>query len=177
MTKNGKLTSDNTFCPAASDTRKVLLKAGFSASDADLFTERLTELLNDYTAAFGEGTKFQYTVWKNAVKVELRITIPGEKFDPFSEGDGAKKRTYENIFSANPDTGSSVMTYRYKMRCNLISIAISRPEKPKKLINDVVIIKLLAIFPVTCHIFRRTTNQSKHREHQPFLNNNQSKNR
>ena len=139
MTKNGKLTSDNTFCPAASDTRKVLLKAGFSASDADLFTERLTELLNDYTAAFGEGTKFQYTVWKNAVKVELRITIPGEKFDPFSEGDGAKKRTYENIFSANPDTGSSVMTYRYKMRCNLISIAISRPEKPKKLIKDPVI--------------------------------------
>lgn len=64
MPKNSSLTSDSASCAIVSDTRKVLLKAGFPASDADLFIERLTELLNDYTAAFGEGTKLQYSVWK-----------------------------------------------------------------------------------------------------------------
>ena len=59
--------NDNASGLIAADARKMLLKAGFSESDIDLFTETLTGLLDDYAAAFGEKSKVQYTIWKTLI--------------------------------------------------------------------------------------------------------------
>lgn len=133
------LMSDNTSNAMVEDSRKILLKSGFSASEAEMFIQKLVSVLDDYADCLGEGVKVKYLIWKGIVNMEFRVLIPGEAFDPFMEGDGAQERSFEKMFSLNLSAGNSRLTYRYTKKCNCISLSIPLSEKSKKIIKDPVV--------------------------------------
>ena len=56
------LMSDNTSNAMVEDSRKILLKSGFSASEAEMFIQKLVSVLDDYADCHGEGVKVKYLI-------------------------------------------------------------------------------------------------------------------
>ena len=137
--KECTLTGDNSSGSFAENSREVLLKAGFPESETAFFVEKMAGILDDYTACAGEGTKVKYRSWKSPVSMGFRILIPGEPFDPFTQGKGAQNRAIDEMFSVNLNSGIPRISYQYINQCNFISINIPLENKPKKLIRDPVV--------------------------------------
>ena len=137
--KDSALLCDNTSNVIVEDTRNALLKAGFSDSDTDLFAGNMIEVLDDYAAFGGDGAEMKYRIWKGLMRMNIQILIPGEAFDPFTDGNGAEKRSFEKMFSLNLNAEDIEISYKYGMKCNIISISIPLEKKPKKVIKDPVV--------------------------------------
>ena len=137
--KESALLCDNTSNSIVEDSRNALLEAGVSNSAADLFVRQMVEVLDDYAAFCGEGAGIKYQIRKGLLRMELRILIPGEALNPFTEGSGARKRSYDKMFSLIPNAENAELSYRYGMKCNIISISIPLKEKPKKVIKDPIV--------------------------------------
>ena len=137
--KESALMRDNRKSPIAEDSRETLRKEGFSESETELFVGKIVDVLDDYAAAFGDGTEVEYRFRKRLVKLDVLIVIPGEAFDPFTDGSGADRRTIDRIFNLNRDAGDSGISYRYIRDRNIISVSIPLEEKPKKVIRDPIV--------------------------------------
>ena len=142
MTKAKRVSTlqrDNAASAVAQDSREALRKAGFPESETERFVAQIVGILDDYAAAFGEGTEVEYAFRRRLVKLDVLIAIPGEAFDPFTDGSGAKQRAVDRIFDLNRDAGSSGIIYRYSLKRNIICVSIPLGERPKKLIKDPVV--------------------------------------
>ena len=137
--KEGILTLANAAETVAADSRAALLKAGFSESEADRFAAQATGILKDYAVELDVDTRVEYVILRRLGKMELRMLIPGEAFDPFTDGKDAKKRSFEKLYSLNPEYGNSEISYKYAMRCNIVSVSVPLTQKEKKLIKDPVL--------------------------------------
>ena len=141
--KKGKnesvLLHDNTENVLVQDSRAAMLKAGFAEAETDLFADMIVGILNDYAAALGEGITVEYRIRKRLVKLEVLMAIPGEAFDPFTEGSGADQRSVDKIFNLNRDGEGFGISYKYKVKRNLISVSIPLEQRPKKVIRDPVV--------------------------------------
>ena len=156
--KEYTLTGDNASGSLAENGRKVLLKAGFPESTTEYFVEKMVGVLDDYAACAGEGAKVKYWGWKSPVNMEFRILIPGEPFDPFTEGKDAQNRAIDKLFSANLNNGTPRISYKYTNKCNVIAISIPLQDKPKKLIKDPVVWGL--ILGLACGLLLRLLPQN-----------------
>ena len=134
--KDYTIMDDNASNPIVTDSKQVLMKAGFSESEISYFAESIVMLLDDYAASIGKGAKVRYRIWRSLVNVEIWIQIPGAPFDPFTEGFNAQKRSYDEIFSRNLGSGGPRLSYKYRLRTNSILISVPLAEKSKKLIKD-----------------------------------------
>ena len=121
------------------DCREALQKAGITEPEADLFAEQVAGILEDYAAGFDGDVKVQYLLWKSLLKLELRLVIPGESFDPFTDGSRASKRLFSKMFGLNAESEGVAVSYRYAVNRNIISISVPRERKRKKLFKDPVI--------------------------------------
>ena len=142
MTKAKRVSTlqrDNAASAVAQDSCEALRKAGFPESETERFVAQIVGILDDYAAAFGEGTEVEYAFRRRLVKLDVLIAIPGEAFDPFTDGSGAKQRAVDRIFNLNRDAGSSGIIYRYSLKRNIICVSIPLGERPKKLIKDPVV--------------------------------------
>ena len=90
--------------------------------------------------------------------MEFRILIPGEPFDPFTEGKDAQNRAIDKLFSANLNNGTPRISYKYTNKCNVIAISIPLQDKPKKLIKDPVVWGL--ILGLACGLLLRLLPQN-----------------
>ncbi|MBR4472222.1 MAG: cation:dicarboxylase symporter family transporter [Oscillospiraceae bacterium] len=133
------LLRDNAASAVAEDSRKALRKAGFSEPETDLFVDKIVGILDDYAAAFGEGKEIEYGIRRRLVKLDVLIAIPGEAFDPFTDGSGAQQRAVDRIFNLNLDAGSSGIFYRYRLKRNIICVSIPLEERPKKILKDPIV--------------------------------------
>ena len=111
--------ADNSSGTFAQDSRGALLKAGFPEGETDFFIGKFIDVLDDYTACTGEGAKVKYRIWKSLVNMEFRILIPGEPFDPFTDGKGAENRAIDEMFSVNLNNGTPRMSHKYTNKCNI----------------------------------------------------------
>ena len=137
--KESTLLCDNTSNVIMEDTRNALRKAGFSDSETDLFAEKLIGVLDDYATFCSDGAEMKYRIWKGLIRMNLQILIPGEAFDPFTDGSSAKNRSFEKMFNLNLNAEDVEISCKYGMKCNVISISIPLEKKPKKLIKDPII--------------------------------------
>ena len=133
MTKAKRVSTlqrDNAASAVAQDSCEALRKAGFPESETERFVAQIVGILDDYAAAFGEGTEVEYAFRRRLVKLDVLIAIPGEAFDPFTDGSGAKQRAVDRIFDLNRDAGSSGIIYRYSLKRNIICVSIPLGERP-----------------------------------------------
>ena len=126
-----KLMSDNSENPIVIDSRNMLVKAGFSDDDIQYYHNRIIGVLDDYTDHFGAGKEFEYVVFKRLGHIEIRVSVPGEKYDPFENGEDSAQRKIENILHVNLRSQIPVVNYTYAAERNILlgSIPISRKKK------------------------------------------------
>lgn len=92
----GVLLSDNSSNKIIDEVISVLRKNDFDDAMISQFTDNAVKVLNDYAGLVGEGTEITYLISKRFAKVELKVMIPGEKYDPFKSGTEARTFTFRN---------------------------------------------------------------------------------
>ena len=83
--------SDNSKNPIIDDSRAFFAFKGFSEDDSEYYISRLIKLLDDYADHFGEGVEFEYVLFKRFSRLEIRIKIPGERYDPLENGEDSRR--------------------------------------------------------------------------------------
>ena len=121
------------------NSAQALKKAGFPDSSIERFNDDAVSLLNDYAELFGEGTAVTYSIRRRLVKIELRLWISGENYDPFTNGDGAVERTENRVLRLNLNTETTSVSHSYFAGRNMISVDIPLTEKRRKLVKDPMI--------------------------------------
>ena len=137
--KTGTLMQDNRESAIVLDSVQTLKRAGFSDESIERFTANAVSLLDDYAKHFGEGSAITYSIRRRLVKIELRLLIPGENYDPFTNGDGAEERTRNRVLRLNLNTETTSVSHSYFVGRNMISVDIPLAEKRQKLIKDPMI--------------------------------------
>lgn len=126
LLKKGTLLKDNITNPIVSEARGILDEAGFSADNIEYYTERLIDILDDYARRFGSDKEIEYVIRKRRLNLEVRLVIPGKKYDPFENGRGAKKRKIEKLLNLNIRTDKASISHFYIRKCNVIIICLKR---------------------------------------------------
>ena len=137
--QTGTLMKDNRENAIVLNSAQALKKAGFPDSSIERFNDDAVSLLNDYAELFGEGTAVTYSIRRRLVKIELRLWISGENYDPFTNGDGAVERTENRVLRLNLNTETTSVSHSYFAGRNMISVDIPLTEKRRKLVKDPMI--------------------------------------
>ena len=146
ITKNGSLMSDNTSNPIILDAIELHREAGYTEDEIAPFTANTLRLLNDYTDYFGAGKDVEYTLKKSFYKIDLRLVIPGDHFDPFERGSNVEERIINNIATVNLNSGKARIHYKYTNNRNYITVRKPREDAHSSFLkNPTVISTLLGI--------------------------------
>ena len=121
----------------------MLRDVGFEDGIVNMFSDDVVSVLNDYAELIGEGTEIRYSLAKKLGKIELKVLIPGEAYDPFKNGSEAKDRTLKNIVTINLNTSTVSVSYKYLLGHNAISVTIPLTEKKRSLIKDPMVLAIL----------------------------------
>ena len=137
--KKCSLMSDNSKNPIIDDSRAFFADKGFSEDDSEYYISRLIKLLDDYADHFGEGVEFEYVLFKRFSRLEIRIKIPGERYDPFENGEDSRRRKIERTLDVNLNSQTSIISYTYAAGKNLIFGSIPLDRKRHFMLKDPVI--------------------------------------
>ena len=127
---------DNTIIQEARD---ILTASGLAESDIYLFIKSLIGLLDDYTEHFGEGTEIEYLVHKHFRRIEVKLFIPGERYDPFESGNNSKQRKIEKMLNVNLGSYESTVSYSYYVGRNVVSAKVPLERKKTSILKDPMI--------------------------------------
>ncbi len=122
--KNSKgiLLADNRDNPVIADCLKLLNKADFSKEETNVFTDKAVRVLDDCRDRFGEGYPFTYSVRRRFGRIELRMIVPGERFDLFTEGTRSSEWSTEKSLYRQLKDRTSTVYCSYAPGHNLISV-------------------------------------------------------
>lgn len=119
--KETVLLADNSESDIIKEGRELLLKYGFPETDIAYYADRIIGVLDDYAAHFGENTKITYFINKQFGRLRVVFTIPGEKYDPFQQGEDSTRRQVEKLLELNFESNESCISYVYMMEANVIT--------------------------------------------------------
>lgn len=139
INKKSTLLGDNSSNVIVTDSTSMLKKEGFADDYVMKFRDDAVGILNDYAKLVGVGTEVRYTLIKRLLKIELKVMIPGEEYDPFNNGSGARERAINKAFDLNLNTQMNGVSYLYSMGHNIISVSIPLANRKKKLLKDPMI--------------------------------------
>lgn len=129
--KRGILQADNQSNSVITEGVAALRKAGFEEEECAAFAEKMLGLLDDGRDLFGVGKEFEYATGKRFGRLEFQIVIEGERFNPFEDGRGAKKRETDRSLRNFVNYRTTSVTYNYIAGKNIIAVfspAIRRRE-------------------------------------------------
>ena len=116
------LNLNNRENPYITDSLDLLTKAGFQEDECEEFAEKAVGVLDDCRDHFGEGYEFEYSAGRRFGRIELKIRIPGERFNPFEDGSGAKRRSVEKVLCRQLRDKTATVYYSYAAGYNIISV-------------------------------------------------------
>ena len=119
---NSTLNLNNRENPYITDSLDLLTKAGFQEDECEEFAEKAVGVLDDCRDHFGEGYEFEYSAGRRFGRIELKIRIPGERFNPFEDGSGAKRRSVEKVLCRQLRDKTATVYYSYAAGYNIISV-------------------------------------------------------
>ena len=143
INKKSSLLRDNSANEIISDSAAMLRGSGFEDEYIGRFTDNAVSLLNDYAELIGVGAKIEYSFVKRFARLDLRILIQGEAYDPFKSGSDAKKRSLANVVNMNLNTETVRVSYRYALGYNVISVSAPLTERRKSLIRDPMLLSVI----------------------------------
>lgn len=123
--KKSTLSANNWDNPYIKESLKVLKRAGFHEDECNIFVEKTVDLMDDYTDRFGEGYEFEYSVRRKYGRVELKVRLAGEQFNPFEDGSGAKERSFEKVLYRQLRDKTATIYYNYVNGYNIITVCSS----------------------------------------------------
>ena len=87
MTSIGKnrYSADGFVEEILSECRARLEKSHFSDDEISMYLDRVVSILDCYHEQFGDDLEFEYRVFKRFRRVELRLVVQGEKFNPLEK--------------------------------------------------------------------------------------------
>ena len=121
--KHAVLEADNASSAIVEDIVRAYRDAGYSEDTISVIVDNTVQLLNDATGFFGEGTEVEYRLTSNLFRTDLKLSIEGEHFDPFEDGDHAETRQINNVVTLNLNSGNSRIHYKYANGKNRISVS------------------------------------------------------
>ena len=134
--KKSTLLEDNRENSIIEDGREFLAKKGFTKDDIEYFADRMVGVLDDYAAQFGAGTHIDYSVRKHLGRIEAKVYIPGEKYDPFENGNDSMRRKIEKALALNMSSQDSCISHSYMMGRNVVVGSVPSNSKSKSLLKD-----------------------------------------
>ena len=141
--KKNTLLNDNSENTIVSESVAMLRNAGYDDSYIAQFSDDAIGLLDDYARLIGVGTEIEYVIAKRLARIELRLFIPGEKYDPFDSGAEAKKRKLASVVNLNLNTETAKVSYRYALGCNVISVSLPLTERRRPIYKNPTLIAVV----------------------------------
>ena len=133
------LQTDNTDNTIIVKTREILSEKGFAESDIYLFINSLIGLLDDYSERFGKGTEIEYSIYKYLGRIEAKVFIPGEQYDPFENGDNSEQRKIQKLLNVSLGSYEYTVSYSYHVGRNIITVRVPFERKKKSILKDPMI--------------------------------------
>lgn len=141
--KHSVLMQDNTSNPLVEDAIKLYRSAGFSDDQTELFTEKSLSVLNDYTELLGEGTEIEYRIHRTFLGITINVYIPGQSYNPFISGKGARRRSFDNLIGMNLNAETVRLSFKYAFGRNTISVTIPLSGRKKNLLKDPMVLSVI----------------------------------
>ena len=120
------------------DYKASLGKARLNDFEKERLLNNLQEVLSLYCAHFGDNIEIRYHIRKRIIRLELIISIKGEKWNPFEEEKDENLTLLQKINSLSMD-GTSQMSYRYIRGYNIIALRSSVYEGRSNLLKQPII--------------------------------------
>ena len=145
VTNNKKfsLMSDSSASPIVTDSVEMLRDAHFDDCYVEQFADDIVSVLNDYAELVGEGTEIEYSLKKGLVGINLRVLIPGERYNPFDSGEDARKRKFASVVKLNLNTETATVSYSYAFERNIVSVSIPLSERRKGIVKNPMVIAVV----------------------------------
>ena len=150
MTGGCALQGENANSAIVTDSAEMLRAAGIEDNYIELVTYGLTGLLDDYAGLMGEGTEVSYRLRKKLTRIEIRIQIAGEQYDPFTNGEEALKRKAEKLAELNLNADIASVSYKYTAGCNTVTVSVPLTERKKPFYRKPIFLSL--VLGVACGI-------------------------
>lgn len=143
VNKKCVLSDDNSKSPIFYDCNSMFRAAGFSDDQTALFMNKVVGVLDDYAELLGSGTEINYTIARTFFRLVLYVFIPGQNFNPFLSGKGARERSFENMLSLNLNNDEIHLTHKYGLGLNIINIGIPLSERKKGFLSDPTVLAVI----------------------------------
>ena len=135
---------DNAQNPAVIETVEYLKEKKFDESLIDRFSNDFISVLNDYSKLVGAGTEFTYFHIRRFTRIDIKVVIPGDDYDPFEEGEGARARIFRRVIRLNLNTEAAAISHQYVAGKNVISISIPLSVRRRSLLKSPTLIATVA---------------------------------
>ena len=137
--KKGVLTADYTNSEILAEGMRAMEKAGFQEEECILFTEKTEAVLQDYYERFGEGIGFEYTIYKRFGRIELKLGVPGEKYDPLKEGKNSQALADDRSVYQLIRDNTVVVSSGYYAKRNLVTVYSPRIRRREVAVKSPVV--------------------------------------
>lgn len=125
--------------------REAVGQTKLKETDIEEFIESISGTLFDYCEEFPEGTEFEYVIRKRFRRMELIISIPGEKKNIYECGMQSEERKMARQIHAMKLASSLDMQYVYLRGCNTL-IFLSPPVRNHSvLLNPMIMASLIGL--------------------------------
>ena len=160
INNKSSLMRDNASNPVVKDSADMLRSARFSDEYVEQVKDQAVSILNDYAQLLGEGTEIEYTIERLFFRLELRLSIKGEEFNPFKSGSDASKRSFDSLLSLNLNTEASRISYDYILGYNLITVSIPLTDRTRKFFRDPMVLAVVlgVALGLVCHALPQEAN-------------------
>ena len=127
-TKKSAVLTDSCISEILADCRALMEKHHFSEDEIDLYRRHVVNVLDCYRERFGGETAVEYRVLKRFKRVELRLAVPGEKFNPLQQEkeEGDAGQSVQQALSPLVWNQTVAVSHVYVAGKNLVSIASPR---------------------------------------------------
>ncbi len=125
------------------ESRIQLSKIKISEEDADSFISQATSVLTDYQKRFSDTKEFKYRFIRRFGRVELILTIPGPRVNPFEEGDRGKERNIKKTIDSLLLTPSTEINYAYAGGNNIVYVHTPISQTEAKVLRSPMLYAVL----------------------------------
>ena len=123
--------------------RKSAEKQGLDEEQREQFIQTVSDVLEDYAGQMPADCEIRYHVRAHFGRVELRLRIYGEKFDPFYQGEKAAERLFQKrIDRVHLDCETSI-SYFYSPGINTVIIHSPRKKESRNILKQPMVLAAL----------------------------------
>lgn len=110
------------------ECRSAMSRYGYDDAQTEQFCSLASDYLSDYIEQADDGRDITYAIRKRIDRVELKMSITGERNDPFTHVEKASERRLSKAIGEVLRNQEATASYHYRLGSNIIVIRSARKD-------------------------------------------------